>query len=115
MESQVLIDCTEDDGTKLVLEKFDKDGFLFEREQSVLNGSPRGQGLLVAVSNCGRRIELGQLVVSNGRFSVPRGRRGIVIRINLLYEKGRTSDILEVHFEGDHYPSIMKLKDLEFE
>lgn len=58
---------------------------------------------------------LGKMVTANGRFAVREGTRGIIVKINLPYEEGRTVDIIDVWFEKAHGPSSMKHKDLKFE
>ncbi|MEK9174373.1 MAG: hypothetical protein AAB725_00170 [Patescibacteria group bacterium] len=60
-------------------------------------------------------ISLGDMVVANGRFGVEKGTRGIVVAINIPYERGRTSNVLSVWFKGEKSSIDMKSEDLEFE
>ncbi len=116
LETTVLAEHEED---RYVLQKFEKDGLLFEHEQSMYNGKPEGEGQIVAVSIAGvtprYRIGLGQLVFANGRYLVENGRLGIVVKIFLSFEEGRTTDILDVHFEGLRNACRIKFKDLDLE
>lgn len=59
-------------------------------------------------------VNLGQKVFSNGRFGVPDDIMGLVVKINLPGD-GRSSDIIDVWFEGEHNPLHMKFKDLHTE
>jgi len=62
----------------------------------------------------GHEVELGDVVVSNGRFpGVPRGLKGVVFRILEPYVEGRTTDVIGVRWE-DGTTAWMKFKDLLF-
>lgn len=64
---------------------------------------------------CGRRVELGQRVKSNGRFWVPSGCDGTVVELRKPYCGGLTSDCIVVSWGGTRSTrqSMMKFKDLE--
>lgn len=59
-------------------------------------------------------VNLGQKVYSNGKFGTPNGTMGLVVGIHLPGD-GRTSNIIDVWFEGEHIPLHMKFKDLQTE
>jgi hypothetical protein len=60
-------------------------------------------------------VHLGQRVYSNGRFGPPAGTIGIVAGIDIPGENGRSTNIIEVWFEGEQSPLHMKTKDLQTE
>lgn len=98
-----------------VVEEFKEDGFLFERKRLVINGKPKGQGRIIAVTYGNRRIEVRDRVIANGRMFVEAGRLGSVTAIHLPHREGRTSDIIDVLFDGsgeEPIPAHMKFKDL---
>jgi len=71
------------------------------------------ESIIFAVSHTGQRVELGQMVTSNKSLGRPiAGTKGIVIEICRPYSHGRSSDILRVHFEGNHIPHWVKFSDL---
>lgn len=72
-------------------------------------------GRIVSAQIDGRKVNLGQKVFSNGRMSIPNGTVGIIVEINEPYTDGRTSNILEVWFEGYREPYSMKTKDISWE
>ncbi|HBV00812.1 MAG TPA: hypothetical protein DEF00_00250 [Candidatus Taylorbacteria bacterium] len=61
----------------------------------------------------GSIIRIGQKVFSNGRIHFPAGKMGLVVKIGIPFEKGRTQDIIYVWFEGQERYTAMKFKDLE--
>ena len=73
-------------------------------------------GRIVAVeegSNIGgRKVKLGDMVVSNGRYAVDAGTKGIITEIYEPFTRGST-DILMVWFEGHTCETQMKFKDLQ--
>ena len=71
--------------------------------------------VLFGIAGIGRNIELGQKVYSNGRIFAPKGTLGIVVGLHMPSESGRTSNIIEVWFEGFQNTREMKLKDLQFD
>lgn len=64
-------------------------------------------------TNFGQKISVGDIVVSNGRFLVPKGKHGKVIKIYEPYTNGSTTNILSCNFDGETYE--MKHKDLELQ
>jgi hypothetical protein len=60
-------------------------------------------------------VHLGQKVYANGRFGPADGTLGIVVGIDIPGENGRSTDIIEVWFEGEQSPLHMKTKDLQTE
>ncbi len=70
-----------------------------------------GKNIKAIISLWGRMIEVGQRVISNGRV-YPDGLGGMVVKIHQPYEGGKTSDVIEVLFDGDDYPISLKFKDL---
>ncbi len=83
--------------------KEDVHGYILERHE---NGT-----CVLAISHGGYRIYRGKMVISNGRFA-PKGRRGIVIEINVPYSNDKTSNVIEVHFEDENSARLMKFRDL---
>lgn len=59
-------------------------------------------------------VNLGQRVYANGHFGPPDGTLGIVIGINLPGD-GRTTNCIDVWFEGECQVLHMKFKDLQTE
>ena len=59
-------------------------------------------------------VEVGQEVVSNGRFCVPNGTVGYVSQIHEPYTRHFSSNVIEVMWEGDPCGMCMKFKDLRF-
>lgn len=60
-------------------------------------------------------ITLGQKVFASGRYRVKKGTMGIVIQLDLPYENGTTSDIIDVWFENFISSSLMKFEDLKID
>jgi len=60
-------------------------------------------------------VHLCQRVYSNGRFGPPAGTMGIVAGIDIPGENSRSTNIIEVWFEGEQSPLHMKTKDLQTE
>ena len=59
-------------------------------------------------------VRIGQLVKASGLDNnFPRGITGIVIAINIPLEGGRSSDVIEVRFEGTLHAHYVKFKDLQ--
>lgn len=88
------------------LKHYRKDGIDFTKDDG---------GRIISATHSGREIKLGQKVHSNGRYMVTDGILGIVIVIHEPGEKGLTSNIFEVWFEGASHPTLMKTKDLRIE
>jgi len=73
-------------------------------------------GSIVAAENnsgVGDKVRVGDMVASNGRFSIPEGTRGLVVDIYEPFTRGST-DIIQVWFEGRRGATSMKFKDLKF-
>ncbi len=74
--------------------------------------SVRGHRIhMIRVSN-GREIRLGQRVYANGRFGAEDGTLGLVTNLATPFSGCRTSDIIDVWFEGFDSAISMKAKDL---
>ena len=78
-------------------------GFFLERETG---------GVYYSIRNNRARAERGQVVIANGKFGAKEGTRGIVIKIHRPYANGKTSNVIEVHFEGHRFSHHMKFHDL---
>ena len=79
-------------------------------------------GKIVAIQtseiNFESRIELGDMVVSNGRIFVPAGTKGIVVGFGEQFIGSRTNNVIDVVWENSSYPECpdsMKYKDLDIE
>ncbi|RME58269.1 hypothetical protein D6779_06900 [Candidatus Parcubacteria bacterium] len=60
-----------------------------------------------------QEIAVGDIVVLlNAHLYVPRGAKGIVLKIQEPYQDGRTSDVISVHFFGYPLPPL-KMKPEE--
>ncbi|RMD66284.1 hypothetical protein D6833_01645 [Candidatus Parcubacteria bacterium] len=60
-----------------------------------------------------REIAVGDIVVLlNAHLSVPRGAKGVVLKIQEPYRNGRTSDVISVHFFG-YPPPPLEMKPEE--
>ncbi len=57
-------------------------------------------------------LEVGQTVISNGRFGASEGVAGKIVEIHAPSTNGRTSDIVDVDFGRRGGLCMMKLKDL---
>jgi len=71
-------------------------------------------GQITSIKFYSLELKLGQRVYSNGRFGPPKGTLGIVVKIGIPYEDGRTNDVIVVHFEGESSSIHMKFRDLDF-
>ncbi|MDO8512864.1 MAG: hypothetical protein Q7S57_06360 [bacterium] len=67
---------------------------------------------IIALKSVGFNLELGDVVVANGRIGVMDGTVGYVIKFSMPGQGGRTSDIIDVFFKGTSGIMQMKLKDL---
>ncbi|MDO8569819.1 MAG: hypothetical protein Q7R89_03575 [bacterium] len=71
---------------------------------------------VIRISNIMRSVRIGQLVTASGRqYRVPKGTVGIVTKIVIPFNDGRTSDVIAVWFEGCDTSYFMKFEDLELE
>ena len=89
------------------MRKKEKNGFVIKinNNDEIVAITPNG--------GFGPTINVGQKVISNGRFGASRGTKGIVKKIDEPFSKGRTDDIICVLFNSHNFPNNMKFKDLE--
>lgn len=73
----------------------------------------RSELIIGVMFNSDHVYQPGQLVRASGSIFIPKGTLGMIVKIHRPSTGGRTSDILEVHFEGGRYSYLMKAKDLE--
>ena len=78
-------------------------GYILEKDEN--------NNIQAIISPMGKKIEVGQRVISNGRF-YSYGLSGIVMNISPPYIDDRTSDVIEVLFDGEEIPVLVKFKDL---
>lgn len=82
-----------------------KYGFTMEKNE---------QGVIIKITgSLDQSVKVGDNVVSNGRIFVPRGTPGVVKKIHPVFEGGRTTDVIEILFEGEESTYMMKFKDME--
>ena len=94
------------------MEVLKKKDLIFEESYGfILTWSSQG-GRIIAIKQILREIKLGQRVYSNGNFAASTGTLGLVVAITPPFKNGRTTDIIQVWFEGDSSPSDMKFTDL---
>lgn len=70
-----------------------------------------GENVKAIIAPWGRRIEVGQRVISSGRI-VAKGMGGIVIKLYIPFQGYRTSDVIKVLFDGENFPRSVKFKDI---
>lgn len=73
-------------------------------------------GRIVSVKSNDREVKIGQRVFSNGRYPefAKEGVSGIVVKLHEPHTDGRTTDVINVWFEGNSRDNAMKFKDLQF-
>jgi hypothetical protein len=71
---------------------------------------------IISIKKGDREVKIGQRVVSNGRYPefAKEGVSGIVTKLDEPHTDGRTTDVINVWFEGNAYPHYMKFRDLQF-
>jgi len=60
----------------------------------------------------GQAISLGQEVRASMGCSLPQATRGVVVKIHRPHENGRTSDVIDVIWEGEICPTATKFKEI---
>ncbi|HEX3099616.1 MAG TPA: hypothetical protein VHQ41_01445 [Patescibacteria group bacterium] len=74
-----------------------------------------GTGRIVSITNYGRKISLGDKVVSNGNHTVYDGVPGTVEKIYRPNEEGRPCEVLEIQFFLHEIAYRMKFEDLRMD
>lgn len=71
---------------------------------------------IILIRSGDHEVKIGQRVVSNGRYPefAKEGVSGIVTKLDEPHTDGRTTDVINVWFEGNAYPHYMKFRDLQF-
>lgn len=69
----------------------------------------------ISVSWGVRKIKLGDTVISNGRIFVPKGIKGVVVRIFEPFTRELSTDVIAVQWEGREDENFMKFKDFDWE
>lgn len=96
-------------GEITIIKKKNVNGFILE----INSESSKIISIATNLGYLGGKISVGDTVVSNGRFFVPKGTYGEVININEPYTFGKSTNILSCNFNGKRYE--MKHKDLVFQ
>lgn len=73
----------------------------------------REDGTIIKITYTeGRTIRLGQRVTSNGAHGIPKGRRGIVVGLCRPGLNNRTSNVIDVIWDGATFSIGVKFKEL---